>query len=78
MRDGIDAFVSRPDALALEALERLGHPTAADPAIVAGPSGACGIGALLGVVRQQSPSALGELVRLDQSTSLMAIVTEGA
>ena len=83
-REVLHALLARSGALVetaasvAEALERLGYPSAGDPAIVAVPSGACGIVALLGVVRQQSRSPHAELGRLDQSTSVMAIVTEGA
>jgi diaminopropionate ammonia-lyase len=78
VRDGIDAFLSIPDSAALDAIARLARPVAGDPVIAAGPSGACGVGALLTLARHPESSGLGELGRLDRSTSVMAIVTEGA
>ena len=78
VRDGIDAFVSIPDALALDALERLAHPLAGDAAIAAGPSGACGVGTLLALVQNRGRTPGGDLCRMDRSTSVLAIVTEGA
>jgi diaminopropionate ammonia-lyase len=78
VRDGIDAFVSIPDSAAIDAITRLAQPAPGDPPIEAGPSGACGVAALVALCTGARSSALGQLGRLDRSTTVMAIVTEGA
>ena len=70
IRDGVDAFVTIPDPFALTAMDDL------DGTIAAGPSGACGVGALLAIA---SESVL-RMVRdacLGPSTRVLAVVTEG-
>lgn len=74
---GIDAFVSIPDALALEALDRLSKPLPGDPAVAAGPSGACGVGAALALGREPALAAIRERLGLGRSTRVLAVVTEG-
>ncbi len=72
---GVDAFVSIPDAFTRDAMELLRRPRGADPAIAAGPSGACGLGAMLAVLRD----AAGEPIRHRwplESTRAMVVVTE--
>ena len=49
----VDAFVSVPDSLALDMVDRLAEPAGGDPPIHAGLSGACGAAAL--VARGQGP-----------------------
>jgi len=78
VRDGIDGFVAIPDAVVHDAIARLAHPGAGDPPITAGPSGACGVAALLALMAAAGRSTAAELGRLDRSTSVLAIVTEGA
>lgn len=70
---GVDAFVSVPDAWTLDAIERLRGET---PPIDAGPSGACGVAALLALVRSPGLEPVRSACRLDRSTRALAIVTE--
>jgi diaminopropionate ammonia-lyase len=72
---GVDAFVSIPDAFTLEAVEMLRRPPGADPAIAAGPSGGCGLGALLAVLREDGGEPIRHGWRLE-STRAMVVVTE--
>jgi len=74
---GIDAFLSIPDSLAIEAMDRLSHPAHGDRAIAAGPSGACGIGALLGLLRSPAMNTIRIRCGASRSTRVMAVVTEG-
>ena len=74
---GIDAFLSIPDSLAVEAMDRLHQPAHGDRAIAAGPSGACGTGALLGLTRSPELAAIRNACGLSRSTRVMAVVTEG-
>lgn len=73
---GIDAFVSIPDALAAEAMERLARPAGRDPRILAGPSGACSVGALLAVSRAPEFASIRQASGFGHSTRAMAVVTE--
>jgi diaminopropionate ammonia-lyase len=76
VRDGVDAFVSIPDSFTLEAMERLaGH--SGGPAIDAGPSGACGMGALIALASEPVLRDVRDASRLERSTRVLAIVTEG-
>ena len=77
IRTGIDGVVAVPDAIVVEALELLSHPHADDPPIASGPSGACGIGALLALLSAPELTAVRKACALDRSTHVMAIVTEG-
>jgi diaminopropionate ammonia-lyase len=74
---GIDAFVAVPDAIVADAIERLQQPPAGDPPIAAGPSGACGVGALLALLSAPELASVRDECALDRSTGVMAIVTEG-
>jgi diaminopropionate ammonia-lyase len=66
VRDGVDAFVAIPDALALEAMQH----------VAAGPSGACGLGALLALTRKATLEEIRAACHLSHSTRVLAIVTE--
>jgi diaminopropionate ammonia-lyase len=76
VRDGVDAFVSIPDSFTMQAMERLAS-TAGDPCIEAGPSGACGVGALLALASEPMLRDLRDTCRLGRSTRMLAIATEG-
>jgi diaminopropionate ammonia-lyase len=71
VRDGADAFVSIPDAFARDAIARL------KPHVDAGPSGACGVGALLAIASEPELADLRTACRMDESTRVLAIVSEG-
>jgi diaminopropionate ammonia-lyase len=71
---GVDAFVSVPDSLGVEAMERL---RAEDPPIAAGPSGACGIAAVMATAREASLAAVRDACGWTHATRVLAIVTEG-
>jgi diaminopropionate ammonia-lyase len=77
IQSGIDAFVSIPDHFAVEAMERLARPSSGGPVIAAGPSGACGVGSLIAVMREGILGQLGRSFGISRSTRVMAIVTEG-
>lgn len=77
IQSGIDAFVSIPDSFAVEAIARLREPQPGDPAVAAGPSGACGVGALLALLSSPQLVAVRDACAPRGSTDVMAIVTEG-
>lgn len=76
IRDGVDAFVTIPDSFAWQAIERLSARTG-DPCIEAGPSGACGIGALLALKSDPALRLVYDACGLGRSTRVLAVVTEG-
>jgi diaminopropionate ammonia-lyase len=75
IRHGVDAFVTIPDSFARQAISRL-SAAAGDP-VNAGPSGACGVGALLALREDPELRTVSETCGLGRSTSVLAIVTEG-
>lgn len=78
IRDGIDAFVSIPDAWVVEAMRALSRPLGDDGVLAAGPSGACGVGTLLAIAADGAPAAaVKHAARWGRSTRVMAVVTEG-
>lgn len=74
---GVDAFVSVPDARALEAMAGLAAADGDDPPIIAGPSGACGAAALLALAQAPELAKIRSAGRLDRSTHALIVVTEG-
>jgi diaminopropionate ammonia-lyase len=77
IQSGIDAFMSIPDEYAVEAIGRLARSPPGDPAIAAGPSGACGVASLIALTREAAFAQLGRSCALNRSTRAMVIVTEG-
>jgi diaminopropionate ammonia-lyase len=76
IQSGIDAFVAIPDSVVLEAIERL-QSAIGDPPIAAGPSGACGVGALLSLFSAPQLAPVRAACTPGQSTQVMAVLTEG-
>ena len=72
---GVDAFVSSPDAFTLEAMEKYRRPETGDGGIAAGPSGACGFGALLAVLRETAGEPIRSRYPLE-STRVLVVATE--
>jgi diaminopropionate ammonia-lyase len=77
VRDGVDAFVSIPDDLVLETMASLATPVGDDPAIQAGPSGACSAAALTALARAPELTHLRAELGVDEKTHAFAVVTEG-
>ena len=73
-----DAFVAIDDDICIEAVRALARPTSDDPIVVAGPSGACGLGALLAILRDPSLRPLREAAGLNAQSRVLVINTEGA
>lgn len=80
IRDGVDAFIAVPDDLVIDTLERLAHPTGDDPAILAGPSGACSTAALTALLHAPELKHLRAELAIDalNTTEALTVVTEGA
>jgi diaminopropionate ammonia-lyase len=77
IRDGIDAFVSASDDAAREAIVRLRSGSGGDPAIVPGPSGACGLASLIRTASDPALTPLAAFLRMNGSTRALIVVTEG-
>ena len=74
--EGVDAFVTVPDALTVDAMRALSAAGEGER-IDAGPSGACGIAALEAIVRAPELRPVRSAAGLDRSTRALVIVTEG-
>ena len=75
IHDGVDAFVSIPDSFTLEAMQMFGRPEPGDHAIAVGPSGACGLGSLLAVLREDAGEPIRRRYPLE-STRVLVVATE--
>ena len=73
-----DAFVAIDDDKAIGAMRMLARPMGKDPAIQAGPSGACGFAALVAVMRDESLRSVRDALSLGPSSNVVVINTEGA
>jgi diaminopropionate ammonia-lyase len=75
---GVDAFVSIDNAQCAQAMRALAHPVNRDPVIVAGASGACGVAALLAVLRDERLRAVRKASSVSGRSRVLVINTEGA
>lgn len=73
-----DAFVAIEDDTTMEAMRQLAHPIGHDPAIEAGPSGACGFASLMAVMRDDELRPVRAALRLGPDSTVVVINTEGA
>ena len=73
-----DAFVAIEDDICVEAVRALARPISDDPIVVAGPSGACGVGSLLAILGDETLQPLREAADLTADSRVLAINTEGA
>ena len=76
--DAADAFVTIDDDKAMGAMRVLARPMGRDPQIEAGPSGACGFGALVAVMREEALRPVREALGVGPSSRVVVINTEGA
>lgn len=74
---GVDAFVTVPDSLAIAAIDRLRNPGGSDPAMHSGPSGACGIAAVMALMTAPELDEVRAACGLDRTSHVLAVVTEG-
>ena len=74
---GVDAFITVPDAAVLDVMQAMTN--APEPErIVAGPSGACGVAALIDMANGRQLDELRSAAGLDRSTRALVVITEGA
>lgn len=77
LRDYAEFFVSMPDAIAAEGMRILGNPLAGDERIISGESGAAGFGLMSEALRNPELSWLKQQLKLDESSVVLCISTEG-
>ncbi len=73
LRAGADAFMSIPDALALDTMRALAQPLAGDPAIVGGESGVAG---LAGLVAAAADPEIRATIGLGAGSRVLVVGTE--
>ena len=78
IRDLVDVFVAIDDEQTIAAMRTLARPMPDDPAIEAGPSGACGFASLIAVMRDSSLRPVRDALGLGSSSRVVVINTEGA
>ncbi len=74
----VDAFVAIDDSQAIAAMRMLARPLGKDPAVEAGPSGACGFASLVAVMRDEAMRPVREAMALGPASCVVVINTEGA
>ncbi len=77
LREGVDLFIRIHDRWTEEAMRRLHAPVGTDPRIVAGESGAAGLGALL-TLSDPALAETGTWLGIGPETRVLVLVTEGA
>jgi diaminopropionate ammonia-lyase len=77
-RRGVNMFLVIEDRHAAEAMRRLARPVPGDLAIVAGESGAAGLGGLLALLSEPALAPAREHLRLGPASRVLVINTEGA
>ena len=72
----VDAAIGVSEELWKDAAARLAAPLPGDPAIFAGPSGACGVAAAIALMQDPALAPARDALALTASSRVMAIVTE--
>lgn len=78
LRHGADIFFTIEDSHAASAMRRLAHPAPGDPRVVAGQSGAAGLGGLLALCTEPALADAREALGLDAASRVLLVNTEGA
>ena len=78
LRDHADAFVSMPDEAAALGMRLLGNPLAGDDRVIAGESGAAGVGLAAALMRWPELAGQREQLGLGADSRVLCFSTEGA
>jgi diaminopropionate ammonia-lyase len=73
-----DAFVAIRDEDAIAAMRTFADPAGDDPRVEAGPSGACGLGALMAIMRDRDLEPVRAHLALSSTSQVVVINSEGA
>jgi diaminopropionate ammonia-lyase len=77
LKDGIDAFLSIPDAYSIKAMQYFYYPFKRDKQIFAGEAGAAGLGGLIATTCNHDLSELKDAIGLDNTSRVLVFNTEG-
>jgi len=77
LRDYADVFVACPDYVAMRGMRILGNPLQGDDRVISGESGAVTLGLLAVVLGQPSCQQIAEALRLDETSKVLLLSTEG-
>ncbi len=77
IKDGFDLFMSISDDYAREAMRILYHPDGNDTRIVSGESGAAGLAALLGILKDKDLKGARDHLALNSKSAVLILNTEG-
>jgi diaminopropionate ammonia-lyase len=77
LKDGIDAFMSIPDAYGIKAMQDFYYPFKQDKQIFAGESGAAGLGGLIAMACDPALQGLKKEIGLNEESRVLVFVTEG-
>jgi diaminopropionate ammonia-lyase len=77
LRDYADVFVACPDYVAMRGMRILGNPLQGDDRVISGESGAVTLGLLTVVLGQASCQQIAEALRLDETSKVLLLSTEG-
>ena len=77
LRDYADGFISCQDYVAAQGMRILASPKGKDCAVIAGESGAAGLGAASEILRRASYKQLKEELKLDKNSKILFFNTEG-
>jgi diaminopropionate ammonia-lyase len=77
LQNGLRGSLSISDELAKEAMKTLARPILGDPVVIAGASGASGLGALIGLCLTNQCINFKENIFLNKTSSVLVINTEG-
>ncbi|MBR5025910.1 MAG: hypothetical protein IKX48_12645, partial [Victivallales bacterium] len=77
LHDYADDFISMPDYVAAQGMRILGNPLTDDPRVISGESGASTTGLVAEIMQNDSLDWLRSQIRLDASSRILCISTEG-
>ncbi len=77
LHDYADDFISMPDYVAAKGMRILGNPLTDDPRVISGESGASTTGLVAELLQNESLDWLRSQLRLDASSRILCISTEG-
>ena len=77
LHDYADDFISMPDYVAAQGMRILGNPLTDDPRVISGESGASTTGLVAEIMQNDSLAWLRSQLRLDASSRILCISTEG-
>ncbi|WNC13887.1 diaminopropionate ammonia-lyase [Brevibacillus brevis] len=77
LRDYADMYISCPDYVSAKAMRMLGNPLPGDPPVIAGESGAVGLGVLSLLQEEQAFHPIASQLRIHADSRILFINTEG-